>query len=112
LRCTSDSHTRCQLRSESLGRARLDGVKRDFFARLPAHRAPLGAAHRIDADNYAVNRGALSRMRGRGIAIIDAPELREIDGKLSPSVKPELDLIGAELSCLGECAISDLVALS
>jgi len=72
--------------------ALLHGIEPDFLLRLPADRAPqglgvigvdpgvvpgaayrhielpavdeLGAAHRIDVDNYPVNRGALGCVRG------------------------------------------------
>ena len=40
----------------------------------------LSAAHRVDIENHAVNRGTLGGVGSGGVAVIDVPELRQIDG--------------------------------
>jgi hypothetical protein len=71
----------------------------------------LGAAHRIDVHDHAVNGGALGGMRGGGIAIVHVPQFREIDAKLAMIVESELGLCGAELNYGREFPVGDLVLL-
>jgi len=112
-------------RLQLLSRPRLHHFECNFFALVSAHRTPKGlsivginsrvlpgtadrhielfsihqlsTAHRVDIDYHTVHGGTLSRMGSGGVAVVDVPQLREIDAKLALIVEPELGLRGSKL---------------
>src|SRR5713101_2283712 len=124
-------------RLQLLSRSRLHHFECNFFALVSAHRTPKGlsivginsrvlpgtadrhielfsihqlsTAHRVDIDYHTVHGGTLSRMGSGGVAVVDVPQLPEIDAKLALIVEPELGLRGSKLYYGREFSIGHLV---
>jgi hypothetical protein len=92
-----------------------DRVQRDFFFRLPDYRPlqgldviavdlgmlsrpadrpvelppvdELNSAHRVDVDKHFLDGRTLRGMGGGGVAVIDVPQLGEVDAEFGPVVK-------------------------